>query len=61
MKFVSVAGLEQAIALRREGLLYFKTLQGGFESLPPATKMPPIASSMEEWWVQEHYAYLLED
>ena len=60
-KFIPVTGLEQAVALREAGLLYFLNHRGGWEHLPENSKFPQIVLSLGTKHIYYHYAYLSED
>lgn len=58
-KFVPVTGLEQAVALREAGLLYFRNHRGGYDALPEG-RFPHISKVLGEDWIQTHYFIQLE-
>ena len=59
--FIPVTTVEQAVALRREGLLYFRNSRGGWEHLPPSSDFPSIVRALGNFYVIQRYAYYLED
>lgn len=58
--FVPVTGVEQAVALRREGLLYYQQYHGAWRVIEGAD-FPRIVISLGDEYVRQHYAYYLED
>lgn len=60
-KFVPVTGLEQAVALREAGLLYFRNHRGGWEHLPERSKFPQSVLSLGTKHMYDYYAYVSEE
>ena len=60
-KFVPVTGLEQAVALREAGLLYFLKNRGNWVSLTESSQFPVVCKSLGDTWITGRYYYLVEE